>query len=232
VSSRPRVLINFAVSLDGKINPAPARRPQKFMMSRGREDFHRMVALRAQADAVMIGATNLRLDDPDLAVPPDERTARRARGATEPLRIVVTTKGDGVLPSAKMFDPARGGPAIVVHGPSMPEPAREQLRGCAELVSFGSDDVPMGTLLAWLADRGVGTLLCEGGGQIVAALFAARAVDEAYLTLVPRVLGGTRAPTLVGGAGFLPDEIPDPKLTSLEQLGDELFLRYAFTWPA
>ena len=116
----------------------------------------------------------------------------------------MTTKGDGVLPSAKMFDPARGGPAVVVHGAAMPAPARDQLRGCAELVSFGTDDVPMGELLAWLAGRGVGTLLCEGGGQIVAALFAARAVDEAYLTLVPRVLGGTHAPTMVGGAGFCP----------------------------
>jgi riboflavin-specific deaminase-like protein len=232
MSTRPRVLINFAVSLDGKINPVPARRPPKFMMSRGREDFHRMVALRATADAVMIGATNLRADDPDLAIPPDERAARRARGAAEPLRIVVTTKGDGVLPSAKMFDPARGGPAIVVHGASMPAPARDQLRACAELVSFGTDDVPMPELLAWLAGRGVGTLLCEGGGQIVAALFAARAVDEAYLTLVPRVLGGTHAPTMVGGAGFLPDDIPDPKLVGLEQLGDELYLRYAFSWSA
>ena len=45
-----------------------------------------MLALRATADAVMIGATNLRADDPDLAIPPDERAARRARGAAEPLR--------------------------------------------------------------------------------------------------------------------------------------------------
>jgi riboflavin-specific deaminase-like protein len=232
VLSRPRVLINFATSLDGKINPAPGRRPPKFMMSRGREDFHRMVALRAQADAVMIGASNLRADDPDLAVPPDERAARRARGAAEPLRIVVTSSGDGVLPAARMFDPARGGPSLVVHAATMPPATRERLRPVAELLEMGTSAVPVPELLGWLAGRGVETLLCEGGGEIVAALFAARAVDEAYVTLVPRVLGGVRAPTMVGGAGFSPDEIPDPKLVALEQVGDELYLRYAFGWPA
>ena len=74
--------------------------------------------------------------------------------------------------------------------------------------------------MAWLAGRGVGTLLCEGGGELCAQLFAARAVDELYLTLVPRILGGARAPTLVGGPGFSPDQIPDGKLASIERIGD------------
>jgi len=78
--------------------------------------------------------------------------------------------------------------------------------------------------------RGVATLLCEGGGELVAQLFAARAVDELYLTLVPRLLGGARAPTTAGGAGFAPDEIPDPTLVSVERLGNALFLRYRFDW--
>jgi 5-amino-6-(5-phosphoribosylamino)uracil reductase len=73
-------------------------------------------------------------------------------------------------------------------------------------------------------------LLCEGGGDIAAQLFAARAVDEIYLTLVPRILGGAHAPTLAGGTGFGPDEIPDARLTSLERRGDELFLRYEISW--
>jgi riboflavin biosynthesis pyrimidine reductase len=76
----------------------------------------------------------------------------------------------------------------------------------------------------------VRVLLCEGGGDLAARLFAARAVDEIYLTLVPRILGGARAPTLASGEGFDPDEIPDARLASLEQHGDELFLRYEIAW--
>ena len=227
---RPRVLINFASSADGKINPAPDKRAGKFVMSRQREDLQRMRSLRAQADAVLIGAANLRADDPDLAVPADERAARRVSKQPEPLRLVVTGAGDGISPGMKMFDPARGGPAIVVHTGRMPEPTRRALAAVAELVQLGEEEVAIPSLLVWLNKRGVRTLLCEGGGHLVAQLFAARAVDELYLTIVPRILGGDNAPTLAGGPGFASDEIPDPKLASVEHIGDELFLRYDFAW--
>ena len=227
---RPRVLINFASSVDGKINPAPGLRQGKFMMSRHREDFHRMLSLRAEADAILIGATNLRADNPDLAIPPDERTARRARGAPEPARIVVTTSGEGITADQRIFDPKLGGPSIVLHAPAMPAETRARLGAVAELVQFSGERVAMTDVLNWLAGRGVRTLLCEGGGALVAQLFAARAVDALYLTLVPRVLGGAHAPTLADGPGFGADEIPDPKLASMERVGDELYLRYEFGW--
>jgi 2,5-diamino-6-(ribosylamino)-4(3H)-pyrimidinone 5'-phosphate reductase len=224
------VLLNFASTLDGKINPAPGKRAGTFMMSRHREDPRRMRVLRAEADAVLIGAANLRADDPDLALSADERSSRRAAGKPEPLRIVVTTAGEGLSPTMKMFDPKRGGPAIVVHTKRMPADRRRALAAAAELVQLGDDGVGMPELLAWLYERGVRTLLCEGGGQLVAQLFADRAVDELYLTIVPRILGGNDAPTLAGGPGFAANDIPDAKLASLEQFGDELFLRYDFAW--
>lgn len=201
-------------------------------MSRQREDVRRMVALRARADAILIGAGNLRADDPDLAIPADARAARRARREREPLRIVVSRSGDGIRPEMKIFDPARGGSSIVVHTARMPAAARARLAAVAELVELGAVAVAMHDLLSWLAGRGVRTVLCEGGGDICAQLLAARAVDEIHLTLTPRILGGARAPSMVNGAGFAPDEIPDAKLAAVEQLGDELFLRYELSWPS
>ena len=229
-TGRPRVLVNFASSVDGKINPAPGLRRGKFMMSRHREDFRRMVALRAQADAILIGASNLRADNPDLAIPPDERVARRASGTSEPARIVVTTTGEGITPDQRMFDPALGGKSIVLHAPAIPADVRARLGKVAELVQFTGERVRMTDVLTWLAGRGVNTLLCEGGGALVAQFFAARAVDALYLTLVPRILGGAHAPTLADGPGFAPDQIPDPTLASMERVGDELYLRYEFNW--
>jgi riboflavin-specific deaminase-like protein len=229
--ARPRVLLNFAASLDGKINPAPGLRSGRFMMSRGREDLRRMLSLRAEADAILIGASNLRADDPDLAIPADERAARRERGAPEPLRVVVTSRGAGIEPGMKMFDPARGGRSIILHAAAMPAEARALLAPVAELVELGGERVAPAALLAWFSGHRVRTLLCEGGGDLAAQLFAARAVDELYLTLVPRVLGGAGAPTLADGPGFSTDQIPDGRLASLERMGDELYLRYAFDWP-
>src|SRR3954471_18037635 len=106
MTPRPRILINFAVSLDGKINPAPARRRGPFVMSRGKEDWRRMRLVRQRADAILIGAGNLRIDDPGLTIDPEERARRQAAGRPLPARVVVTTHGAGVRADAKMFDPA------------------------------------------------------------------------------------------------------------------------------
>jgi riboflavin-specific deaminase-like protein len=230
-SSRPRVLVNFASSIDGKITLAPGLRKGAFTMSRHREDPRRMRQIRAVADAILIGAGNLRADDPDLAVDAKERMRRREAGEREPLRIVVTGTGEGIKPNQKMFDPALGGPAFVLHSEQMPPAARERLTPVATLVTLGQRDVDVARMLAWAAEeRGVRTLLCEGGGVLCAELFAARAVDSLFLTIVPRILGGALAPTLAEGPGFMATEIPDATLASIDRVGDELFLRYDFHW--
>ena len=230
MTSRPRIIINFAVSLDGKINPVPVKRKGPFVMSRGKEDFRRMRVLRAEADAILIGATNLRMDDPGLTLAPDEREQRRAAGRPDPARIVVTTRGDGIRTDAKIFDRSIGGPAYVVHAAIMPAETRAALGAVATLIELGATAVPIDGLLAWMRDGlGAATVVCEGGGILVADLFAVHAIDEMYLTVVPRILGGITAPTHAAGPGFDPDQIPDAKLTSVERIGDELFLRYEFS---
>ena len=213
---RPRVLCNMAPSLDGKI--APARKRTPLAMSRGPEDPKRMRALRSRADAVLIGAANLRADNPDLM--------------PSRIRVVVTRAGEQVEPTARLFDPSLGGEAIVAHATTMPERKRAALRPHATLVELGASEVNVLELLDWLArERSCRVVVCEGGGVLNASLFAARAIDELHLTLVPRIFGGANAPTVVGGDGFEPDAIPDARLIHVERVVDELFLVYAFDWP-
>lgn len=210
---RPRVLCNMACSIDGKI--APSRRSAPFAMSRHTEDPHRMRLLRARTDAVLVGASNLRADDPDLL--PSRR------------RVVVTRSGDGVEPAARMFDRALGGEAVVAHAATMTETKRAALSSCATLLELGDTEVDVPRLLEWLArERGCEVVLCEGGGVLNAQLFGAGVIDELYVTLVPRILGGERAPTMVEGEGFEPSAIRDARLAAVERVGDELFLVYHF----
>jgi riboflavin-specific deaminase-like protein len=212
---RPRVLCNMATSLDGKI--APTRRDGPFVMSRGVEDGRRMRALRSRSDAVVIGATNLRVDDPDLM--------------PSRLRVIVTRSGDQVDPGAKAFGPELGGEAIVAHASTMPQQTRAVLRPRVTLVELGASQVDLARLLDWLgSERGCRVVLCEGGGIINAGFFAARAIDELHVTVVPRLLGGSLAPTIVEGPGGAPDTFPDARLAGLDRVGDELFLSYTFDW--
>ena len=149
---------------------------------------------------------------PISALATEERARRRAAGENEPRRLVITRHGEGIEASQKMFDPSRGGPAYVVHSEDMPAATRARLGKVATLVAMGATAVDMAQMLTWMKrDLGVRTLLCEGGGVLTAQLFAARAVDQLYVTFVPRILGGEHAPTMVEGPGFAPDSIPDAK---------------------
>jgi riboflavin-specific deaminase-like protein len=208
--------LNFATSLDGKI--APARKRAPFVISRHAEDRRRMAILRTRADAVVIGASNLRADDPDLM--------------PSRLRVVVTRAGDQIATTAKMFAKNLVGEAVIAHTSMMSDAKQASLRGFATLVELGASEVDIPRLLQWLGrERGCRTVLCEGGGVLAANFFAASAVDELYLTVVPRILGGANAPTCVEGSGFEPDAIPDARLARIERIEDELFLVYAFDWP-
>jgi 2,5-diamino-6-(ribosylamino)-4(3H)-pyrimidinone 5'-phosphate reductase len=229
-TSRPRVLVNFASSIDGKITLAPGLRQGPFTMSRHHEDARRMRQIRARADAIVIGASSIRTDDPDLAIDAKERMRRRDAGEREPMRMVVTGTGEGIHTRQKMFDPALGGASFVLHGERMSVETKERLGGAATLVTLGQQGVDIPRLLGWAVERGIKTLLCEGGGTLCAQFFAARAVDELFVTLVPRILGGAQAPSLAEGPGFGSDEIPDATLGSIERFGDELLLRYDFRW--
>ena len=116
-----------------------------------------------------------------------------------------------------MFDPALGGEAIVAHAATCPMTTRPRLRGRATLVELGPTEVDVLRLLEWLGrERGCRVVLCEGGGVLNARFFAARAVDELYLTLVrarPRWL--ERADNRRAAHGFEPDALPDGRLVGV-----------------
>jgi 5-amino-6-(5-phosphoribosylamino)uracil reductase len=174
-------------------------------MSRGKEDWRRMRELRARADAILIGATNLRVDDPGLSLSPEERARRGAAGQPLPARIVVTRRGEGIRPDAKVFDRSIGGPAYVVHTANMSDAVRALLAPVATLVEMGDTSVPVDRLLVWMRGTlGAQTVMCEGGGDLVAHMFAARAVDELYVTVVPRIWAAPARPRWPAAPASIP----------------------------
>jgi 2,5-diamino-6-(ribosylamino)-4(3H)-pyrimidinone 5'-phosphate reductase len=92
----------------------------------------------------------------------------------------------------------------------------------------GEKHVNFTKALQWLRKEwNVKRLLCEGGGEINAALFREDLVDEFYLTLSPKIFGGRNAPTMADGIGM--ESLADAtrlKLKSNRRIGDEMFLNY------
>ncbi|QBI19269.1 pyrimidine reductase family protein [Egibacter rhizosphaerae] len=210
--------VNMVTSLDGHATDAEGVSG----LLGGDGDFRVLVALRALADAILVGAGTARAEDygphrlrPTLA----ER--RRADGRDHPAPVVVLTASCELDPGARLFTAARTSP-IVVTCRDAPRQRRRALERVAEVVEAGEEAVDLPTALQALRARGYAHVLCEGGPTLNAQLFAARLVDELCLTLAPQLAGGT-GPSIVDGL----QQRASLRLEGLLAEDEELFARYA-----
>jgi 5-amino-6-(5-phosphoribosylamino)uracil reductase len=221
-----KVAICTASSLDGKIATA-ARDPVRFTSRADRAHLHEQ---RDWADAILIGAATIRAEDPPLLPSAEGRQRRQAESRRPlPIRAVVSRSLD--LPDGRALRAEEGSPVIVFTVAEAGDAASAALaqRG-VEVVRCGSGDVDLSAALKHLATaHGAERVLCEGGGQLNAAMLSAGLVDTLYLTLCPVVIGGAGAPTAVDGLGLPADALLKAKLVSCEQRDDEVFLCYALS---
>lgn len=221
---RPFVYINMASTADGKITSA-AREYPRFTSPADRA---RMDRLRAEADAILVGAGTVRADNPKLHVRDEE--ARRYRASLgKPaalLRVLITASGR-VGADSRFFEESDGGARIVATVEQAPQSLLAAFADRAEIWRVGRDRVDLRELLCRLHERGVERLLLEGGGELNWSFLRDGLVDELYLTIAPVLLGGRAAPTLLEGEGFPMQERLRLSLIDLDREGDELFCRYA-----
>ncbi len=206
---RPRVIINAAMSLDGKIAFYDGR-PAKLS---NEEDLARVHRLRAEADAILVGVGTVLKDDPRLTVKPEFVKARN------PLRVVLDS--DGKTPDhAHVLD----GTAETLIATTV-DCAREFTK--AQVFRAGKDEVDLVALLDHLSARGVRTLLIEGGSTAIWSFLRHRLADEVRVFVASTVLGGHASPTLAGGPGVRSlEESFHLRLDKAERLGDGLLIEY------
>ncbi len=220
---RPFVYMNMAMTVDGKIT-STHREYANFTSDLDRRTMDR---LRAEADAILIGAGTLRSDDPPLHVrDPEMRRHRRSLGKPDHLLRIVVTAGGALDTSSSFFGSAGTVPPLVVTVENLDANRVEQLQARAEVVQFGTDFVDLERMMAFLDDRGVKRLLVEGGGEMNWELLRLGLVDEIYVTMAPVLLGGREAPTLLEGAGWPMDRRCNLRLLELHREGDEIYCRY------
>jgi riboflavin-specific deaminase-like protein len=224
----PFVLLNVAMTADGKLNTAN-RAVSSFSSPRDQE---LLLALRASADAVMSGARTVDLNPVNLGPGPAKyRALRRRRGlARYNLRIIVSGSGT-VNPEAEIFR-HKFSPIIILTTRKASEAQLRRLRAVADEVKIcGDKALDFRRALRWLRQKwGVERLLCEGGGEVNDALFRAGVVDEVYVTICPRIFGGRGAPTLADGVGAATlAGAAQLKLRSAQRHGAEMFLVYRVT---
>ncbi len=208
---RPYTIVNFVASVDGH---ATIDGRSRGLGDDGDRGIFR--ALRERADAVLVGTGTLAAEDYGrMIVQQDRRERRLAAGRpAEPL-VVTVARSSRVPLGIRLFQEPEA--RVVVFSPRPPD---------ATAASVTHEPwVSLASSLRTLRDRhGVRTLLCEGGPTLFGALLRDRLVDELFLTLAPKLVGGTSGPAVVSGP---PPEAPvSARLASVLERDGSLFLRY------
>jgi len=181
---RPWVTLKLANSFDGRI--ATATGDSQWITG---PDARRVVhSLRAQHDAVLVGAGTVRADDPTLNV--------RGLGITHrTLRVVISRHLDVPIVSrlAQTIDDL---PVWMCHGDTAPQDriaAWRDIGAQTVCCTAQGQGVDVQSVLSALAQRGVTRVFCEGGGNLAASLLVADVVDE---------LIGFQAGVVIGAEGL------------------------------
>lgn len=214
---RPVVAINMVTSIDGR---AQLEGTAEGLGSRA--DRRLMRLYRAAFDAVASGVGTLRATGVWLRVGDDLAERRRAAGhAPNPVGVVIAG-ADPVPLDAGWFsgDEAR----ILVVGRD--HPITDPPAG-TDLLRAPDRRPEPAWVLDRLAERGIGSLLLEGGPHLNAAFLAAGLIDEVYWTVAPQ-LHGTDALPMIAPATDVASVPRIGHLASVLRHEDELFLRYRF----
>ena len=213
-AGRPYLGINMVSSLDGKATLD--WRTKGLSSDVDRRLFHH---LRTQADAVMVGAGTAREERYGRMTKNEELRQKRQNEGLVPDALAVVVSGRLDLPAdlPLLNEPEQH--VVIATG------SDATIEGLGEHVEYArvGDDLPR--LMAYLHERhGVRSVLCEGGPTLNSFLFAAGLVDELFLTMNPKVIGGAAALTIVAGR-----EVVDPvelALVSVAEADGELFTRW------
>jgi diaminohydroxyphosphoribosylaminopyrimidine deaminase / 5-amino-6-(5-phosphoribosylamino)uracil reductase len=206
---RPFVTWKYAASLDGRV--AAADGSSRWVTGpEARADGHR---LRAESDAVVVGSGTMRADDPQL-------TVREAAVRRQPLRVVVDSRA-ATPARARVLDGAA--PTLIAVAEAA---GARHLHGRAEIVRLPAapGGLDLDALLAALHDRGVRSVLLEGGPTLAGSFLAAGLVDRVVAYLAPVLIGGGGLPALAGPGAPTMAAARRLRLDEVTRLGADLRL--------
>jgi len=190
--NRPYVIIVSEVSVDGKLTLYRGASSKELMTLMDQEAYRYLHEIRAKVDGIMVGCETVRTDNPSL-------TVRYVRGKN-PVRVIPCSTANVPL-DANIF--SKDAPTLIVTTKRAPAERLEKIKETgAEVWIVGEDLVDFDALMPMLLERGISSLMVEGGASINWEFIKRGFVDEIRLIHLPVIVGGENVPTLVGGEGF------------------------------
>jgi riboflavin-specific deaminase-like protein len=211
---RPFVAMNFVATVDGRASMEGVSGPIG-----SDADTEMLARLRTRFDAVMIGAGTMRAERYGRVIRDPAKREQRERLGLPPDPLMVIVSGRLDLPwDAPLF--TDGGGRALIFTASEAEPPET---ATSVTVVRHEGFVELGAALRHLRrECGVRALICEGGPGLHAELEGGNFVDDLFLTIAPKLVGGD-APRIIEGP--LP-AIVELELAWLLEKEGELFARY------
>ncbi len=194
-TSRPYVILKAGMTLDGKVATATGE-SRWITGTSSRREVHQ---LRRAVDAILIGVGTVLVDDPSLTARTGPRLDKLA--LRQPLRIVVDSRLRTPF-NAQILAQQDKAKTIVATTAAAPTTRRSVLQKQGiEILTLPAlqGRVSLPALLKQLGQRGILSLLVEGGSEINAAMLKAKLVDHIRLYMAPLLFGGQNAKGVIGG---------------------------------
>jgi riboflavin-specific deaminase-like protein len=224
MADRPYTLLSCGMSLDGYLDSVAVKR----LPLSNEADFDRVDSVRAECDAIMVGAATVRNDNPRLLVRSATRRSERVARGLPPSPTKVTVTASGSLDAGSHFFAAGDSDKLVYCPSAILDLTRARLGAAATVVPVGPS-VDMRSVSEDLSARGVNRLMVEGGGSLHTQFLTAALVDELHLVVAPFFVGDSRARRFVGDGRFPWNPDRRATLAEVRQIGDVVLLRYALS---
>lgn len=217
----PFVVMKYAMTMDGKI----ATRTGASRWITGEAARARVHRDRHRYTAIMVGMGTVMADDPRLDC--------RLENTKNPIRIICDTHLK--LPLTSKIAQTANEMKTIVATCSEDEDKREVLRelGCEVLsVPSSAGHLDLNALMTRLGERGIDSILLEGGATLNWSALESRIVQKAQCYIAPKIFGGAAAKPPVAGLGVsIPDEAFKLSGTSVTQIGEDFLLESEVLYP-
>jgi 2,5-diamino-6-(ribosylamino)-4(3H)-pyrimidinone 5'-phosphate reductase len=207
--NRPYVIINAAVSLDGKLALGTYRQTELSDQA----DFERVHKLRNSVDAILVGINTILTDDPRLTVKSQYVSSPR-----NPVRIVLDSTLK-IPDHAKVLD-SSARTIIVTTENSSRDPLNFEILRC------GKGHVDLTIMLEKLYGLGIRSIMVEGGGKVIYSFLKSGLFDELSLFIAPLIIGANAPPLANGPAAMLVGEMIHLDLVEVQKLGYGIYCRF------
>lgn len=208
---RPYVIINCAASADGKI-ALPSRRQLRISSD---EDIERVQILREKCDAVLVGIETVLTDNPKLTV--------KNKDSDQPIRVVLDTRCRVPDNSFVLDGSAK---TYILVGEDVTKTIKKDN---VEIIKCRTERglIDLKFALKELKNRGINTLLVEGGGTVIWNFLKKGLFDEFYVYIAPIVIGGKDTPTIADGTGIGSEgETIRLRIEEIKFVGEGILIKY------